>query len=161
MANGSTSGSLQPFHPDTEGGFMMYMEWVCPFLEANEVSEAEYVPIFLSCIGSEMYRLVRNLLAPAKSMDKSLEQIIDTLKTHYEPKPLVIVEGSLGQKSNFLIFTEKGQEQDTSPACHVPKETWSVMEKIQRNFIHQGHFTCMLYTKGNMLPHFWKLQEIL
>ena len=58
MANKSTFGSIEPFRPDTEGGFTPYMERVRLFLEANEVSEAKFVPIFLSCVGSVMYRLL-------------------------------------------------------------------------------------------------------
>ena len=50
MANGFTCGCLEPFRPDTEGGFTAYMERVRLFLEANEVSEAKQVPVFLSCV---------------------------------------------------------------------------------------------------------------
>ena len=92
MANRSTFDSLEPFRPDTEGGFTAYMERIRFFLEANEVSEAKQVPVFLSCVASMTYGLLRNLLAPAQPKDKSLEEIVDTLKANYEPKPLVIVE---------------------------------------------------------------------
>ena len=93
MANGSTFGSLELFHPDTEGGFTTYMERVCLFLKANEVSEVKQVSIFLSCVGSVTYGLLQNLLAPMQPKDKSLEEIVHTLKAHYEPRPLVIAEG--------------------------------------------------------------------
>ena len=53
---------------------------------------------------------------------------------------------SLGQKSNFLNLTGIGQDKDTSPSCHLPKETCSVMGKIIGiNFTYQGHITCMSY----------------
>ena len=55
MLNGSTFGSSEPFRSDTEGGFMAYMEHIRPFLEVNEVSEAEQVPVLLSCVESLMY----------------------------------------------------------------------------------------------------------
>ena len=38
------------------------------------------------------YGLLQNLLAPAQSKHKSLEEIADTLKAHYEPKTLVIAK---------------------------------------------------------------------
>ena len=60
-------------------------------LEANKVSEAKQVIVFLSCVGIVTYGLLRNLLAPAEPKGKSLEEIVDTLKVH-EPKPLVIAE---------------------------------------------------------------------
>ena len=92
MVNRCTFGSLEPFHQDTEGGFTVYMERVRLFLKVNEVSEAKQVPVFQSCVGSVTYGLLRNLLAPAQPKDKSLEEIVDTMKAHYKPKPPVIVE---------------------------------------------------------------------
>ena len=50
------------------------------------------IPVFLSVVGGTMYRLLRNLLAPASPKDKSFKEIVDTLKAHFEPKPLVIGE---------------------------------------------------------------------
>ena len=48
MANRSTFSSVEPFCLDTEGRFMVYMEHIHFFLEANEGQ----VPVFLSCIKS-------------------------------------------------------------------------------------------------------------
>ena len=51
-----------------------------------------YPSIFLSVVGGNTYGLLRNLLAPASPKDKSFKEIVDTLKAHFEPKPLVIAE---------------------------------------------------------------------
>ena len=48
----------------------------------------------------------------------------------------------MGQKSNFLTFTEKGLEKDTSPACHVPKETCSVMGKNVQEILRDASLAC-------------------
>ena len=39
-----------------------------------------------------MYKLLRNLLALAVPKDKSLEEVLEVLKAHYEPKPIAIAE---------------------------------------------------------------------
>ena len=39
-----------------------------------------------------MYGLLRNLLVPASPKDKLFKEIVDTLKAHFKPKPLVIAE---------------------------------------------------------------------
>lgn len=52
-----------------------------------------YIPwSLLSVIGARSYSLLRELLAPEKPEDESLEDLFKKLKSHYEPKPLVIVE---------------------------------------------------------------------
>ena len=50
------------------------------------------VPIFLSSIGSAIYGILRNLLAPTNLKDKPFMDIIAALRNHYEPKPLIIEE---------------------------------------------------------------------
>lgn len=43
-----------------------------------------------SCeIGPDVYDTVKNLLAPAKTKDTSLKDILKKLTEHYDPKPLV------------------------------------------------------------------------
>lgn len=42
--------------------------------------------------GKQTYTLLRSLLVPAKPSDKSFQDIANTLKCHFDPKPLVIVE---------------------------------------------------------------------
>ena len=41
---------------------------------------------------------------------------------------------ALDQRSNSMKFTKKGQDKDTSPACHLPKKTCSVMVEYFRKF---------------------------
>ena len=48
--------------------------------------------LFLTICGAKTYQLVRNLVAPAKPDDRSLEQITDALNEHLSPTPNEICE---------------------------------------------------------------------
>ena len=48
--------------------------------------------MFLSAIGAKPYALLRNLVTPDLPKDKTFVQLVEVLKKHYEPKPLVIAE---------------------------------------------------------------------
>ncbi len=47
---------------------------------------------FLTVIGTKAYSLLRNLLAPAKPVEKSYAELLKVIKQHLDPKPLVIAE---------------------------------------------------------------------
>ena len=91
MATRTNIGQIQQFHPDSES-FAAYVERVEHFLMANDIPAEKEVPIFLSVVGGTTYQLLHNLLVPASPKDKSFKEIVDTLKVHFEPKPLVIAE---------------------------------------------------------------------
>ena len=76
----SMYGNIEPFRPDTEGGFSTNMEREELFFTANGVAEEKQVPVFLSCVGSAVYGLLRNLLAfCADPKEKSLDAIVKVL----------------------------------------------------------------------------------
>jgi len=50
------------------------------------------VPVLLTIIGAENYTLLRGLVLPTISKDKSYEELERELKAHFEPKALVIAE---------------------------------------------------------------------
>ncbi len=39
-----------------------------------------------------MYELIRSLVAPAKPVDRSYAQLVEMVKDHHNPKPLLIVQ---------------------------------------------------------------------
>lgn len=55
-------------------------------------AEAKKRAVLLSVCGAETYRLIRNLVAPAKPTSKSFEQLVKLVHTHLNPKPAVMVE---------------------------------------------------------------------
>ena len=61
-------------------------------MDANNVADEKKAATFLASLGKSTYQVLRNLVAPAKVKDKTLEEITAVLLQHYEPKPLVISE---------------------------------------------------------------------
>ena len=84
-------GQLSQFDSEQET-FSAYLERVDIFFQANNIAEDKQVGIFLSLIGARTYGLLRDLVAPAKPKDKSLAELTKTLRTHFEPRPLIIAE---------------------------------------------------------------------
>ena len=86
--------------------FCAYVERMEIFYTANNIVETpgtEHVAanqrvaeqkkaIFLAEVGPEVYSVLSNLLSPAKPKDTSLADIVQTLKNHYDPAPLEIME---------------------------------------------------------------------
>ena len=60
---------------------------------ANEVVDGDKQrAILLSVCGSKTYKLIRNLVAPAKATDKSFDELTQCVQQHLLPKPSVIVQ---------------------------------------------------------------------
>jgi len=59
---------------------------------ANSIADEKKVAVPLSVIEAKIYTLLRDLLAPTKPQDKSFDELVTTLTTHFEPKPIVITE---------------------------------------------------------------------
>ena len=84
-------GQLPEFNAQTDS-LTAYVERVKLFIEANGIEDARKVPVFLSVIGGKTYDLLQNLLSPTDPKDKSFDELVETLKGHFEPKPIVITE---------------------------------------------------------------------
>ena len=67
----------------------MYLERVELYFSVNEVKREKQVPVFLNLLGRETYALLRNLVSPVKPAEKSLNELMDALRGHFEPKKLV------------------------------------------------------------------------
>lgn len=48
--------------------------------------------VFLMIVGTMIYALLSNLVAPTKPADKSYPKIKAVLRAHLNPKPLIIAE---------------------------------------------------------------------
>ena len=84
-------GHIAAFHPELET-IKTYLERVQLYFAANKVPEELQVPVLLSVIGAPTYSLLSDLLAPAAPGSKSLREISDTLRRHFEPKRVVIAK---------------------------------------------------------------------
>ena len=91
MAVKSVFGQIQEFDPSSEL-FTVYMERVNLFFTANDVPDEKKVLVFLTVVGKPTYALLRDLLQPSSPIDKTLQDITDVLKKHYQPTPSLIAE---------------------------------------------------------------------
>ena len=48
--------------------------------------------VLVSVVGPVMYKLLRNLLAPAKPGEKTYDELVETLSEHYSPPPSEIIQ---------------------------------------------------------------------
>ncbi|KAJ8419115.1 hypothetical protein AAFF_G00006140 [Aldrovandia affinis] len=77
-----------------------YVERVEQYCLANEVESERKVAVLLSVMGAKMCNLLHSLIAPAKPATKTFDQIVETLKRHLNPTPLVIAERFRFHKRN-------------------------------------------------------------
>ena len=88
----ATVGKIKDFNPQTEP-FLTYVDHLQLYFKANRVSEDKKVAMFLTVIGPKNYSIINDAVAaPEKPKDKTLQELMDILKTHFDPKPLVIAE---------------------------------------------------------------------
>jgi len=87
----NTIGSITEFKAESEK-IETYLECMQLFFEANGIKEDKQVPVLLTVIGSTMYDLLSNLVAPKKPRDLSIVELAEQLHRHFDPKPLVIAE---------------------------------------------------------------------
>ena len=59
---------------------------------ANEIVDDKKVAAFFTLTGPKVFCLTCDLLSPRKPEDSSFVVILDTLKQHYKPNPILIYE---------------------------------------------------------------------
>lgn len=72
-----------------------YSERLDMFFIANEIDEdkpALRKALFLSEVGVGIYNVLTDLVSPAKPKDKTIEELITALKSHFNPVPLEMSE---------------------------------------------------------------------
>ncbi|XP_051515496.1 uncharacterized protein zgc:165409 isoform X2 [Myxocyprinus asiaticus] len=89
-------GRLDEYKPENEC-WSAYIERVELYIIANDVDDTKQVATLLSAMGASTYGLLRNLVYPEKPKDKTFEEIVDILKSHFETQPLVVAERFLFQ----------------------------------------------------------------
>ena len=87
----ATLGHIGNFDP-AEESTSVDLERMELFFAANGMKDEKQVAILLSVIGPKIYALLRDLLAPEKPQDKSVATLSETLRKHFEPKPVIIAE---------------------------------------------------------------------
>ena len=87
----ATIGHMKEFAPEVES-VTAYLEQFQMFVSANAIEESKVVPTLLIVVGSKLYSLLRGLVSPAIPKDKTYNQLVDLLKKHFDPEPIVIAE---------------------------------------------------------------------
>ena len=59
---------------------------------ANDIANEKKVPLMLSVIGPETYRLLNDLIFPAKPKTKTFKELAECLEKHFLPPTLKIAE---------------------------------------------------------------------
>jgi len=86
-------GTIEEFDLRGRGDIVEYIERIDEYFIANDVEEErKKTAIFLTLIGQETYKLLKNLLAPEKPKEKNYEELTDVLMGHLQPKPIFIAE---------------------------------------------------------------------
>ena len=70
----------------------MYVECAQLFFTVNDIPDRKNTHVLLSVVGGSTYWLLCNLVVPARPKDKSFTEIVEVLKAHFEPKPIVVAE---------------------------------------------------------------------
>ena len=106
MASSAKHGRLTEFHPgvdtvdDYEDRFLLYCD-------ANGIGEGpKRKAIFLTSVGAMTYTLLKNLVSPQKPQELELKALVALLKTHYQPKIIVIAE-------RFRFYKRQQRDSET------------------------------------------------
>ena len=91
----NTVGQMEQFDYESGDDWPTYVERLEQYLSANNVTEEKKkVAVMVTVMGAKAYSLLRNLVAPSKPADKKFSELVQILKDHLNPKPLVIAERS-------------------------------------------------------------------
>ena len=84
-------GTISAFRPDSEK-IDSYLDVLSCTSWPNTFPDERRVPVLLSVISATTYEILRSLLAPDLPQTKTYGELVEKLKTHYSPKPMVIAE---------------------------------------------------------------------
>ena len=103
-------GQKQKFQPGAEP-ITPYLEHFTAYLDTHEIADTKRASMLVSTIGQKTYAVLRSLMAPDTPQSKSYDVLVQALKKHHEPKPLIIAER--------CIFHQRHQAPGESIAEYV------------------------------------------
>lgn len=83
-------GNIEQYNPETDVN--NYLERMQQFFIVNEVPANRKVPLFITLMGPVAYAVLKDLVSPAQTTDKTFEELKMSLQEYYSPKKLVITE---------------------------------------------------------------------
>ena len=84
-------GSIDPYN-ESEEDFDSYVSRIKMYFVANDISDEKRVPAFFTLAGPKVFKLARDLLSPSKPEEGTFDRVLEVLRKHYKPKPVLIYE---------------------------------------------------------------------
>lgn len=85
-------GTVSPFDGSQED-WIEYAERLDSYFVANDITDvAKKRAILLNAVGPTTYRLIKTLSLPGKPTDHTFEELVEKVKTHFNPKPSAIIK---------------------------------------------------------------------
>ena len=85
-------GVVSPYDGNQEE-WVEYAERLENYFIANEITDvAKRRAILLNGVGASTYRLIKTLALPGSPKDLTFEEIVDNVRSHFNPKPSPIVK---------------------------------------------------------------------
>jgi hypothetical protein len=114
-----TIGKIDNFDETVED-WESYTERLGEYFKANDVADDIKVSCIIATMGPKTYGLLKSLTAPTKPSASTFDEIIQVLKEHLSPSPIVIAE-------RFRYYM-RSQASDESVAEYV-----AVLKKLSTN----------------------------
>ena len=88
----ATHGKIATFNSTVES-WTSYCERLHFYFDANDIVDSgKKRSILLTVCGPSTYQLLKNLVQPRTPMEKTYDEIVETLKTHFNSKPSPIIQ---------------------------------------------------------------------
>jgi len=72
--------------------WLQYAKRLDHFLAANSIEDAKNKDVLLAVIGPLIYKLLKNLVTPAKPTEKKYNQLVQVLTQHFEPYNITLTD---------------------------------------------------------------------
>lgn len=104
-------GSMEAFIPGED--FEAYEDRLMQYFLINEVQEDKKVPLFITVMGGETYKILKSLSSPTAPSALKFSEIVNTLKQHFKPK--------VNKRAERFKFSKSNQEQGESISEFIVK----------------------------------------
>ena len=148
-------GHIDKFDANGKEIFSNYLERLEFYFLANDISDdGKKKAIFLSSVGSETYKLIRDLCTPDAPTSKNFTDICSLLNEHLNPEPNVIVERytfySRTRKENESVADYVAQLRHLSRHCNFRDLNDNIRDRIVCG-VNNSQIQQKLLSVGNAL----------
>ena len=122
-----TSHKIEPFDPGQET-FSRYVQRVKIYFTAHGVADDKQKFVFLSSLSRKHYTLLANLVSPEDPGAKTLDELVDTLTLHFQPKTSEIAEREsrkFWEITQYLTPIHRNNHTATISKTPIQKEPYS------------------------------------